>query len=60
MAISIITDRCPQDHKCPALGICPENALSQKGFNAPAVDEKKCTECGTCIDFCPHQVFQKK
>ena len=23
----------------------------------PAVDEKKCTGCGTCVEICPMEVF---
>jgi ferredoxin len=53
MAVKIIAKLCPQNHSCPAVQSCPENALKQKGFNAPNVDEEKCTECGICTKVCP-------
>ena len=45
--------RCPQNHPCPAVGICPTGALSQQGFAAPTVDPDKCVRCGKCVKFCP-------
>lgn len=29
--LKIIIDNCPQNHKCPAVNVCPVGALSQKG-----------------------------
>lgn len=26
----------------------------------PTIDAKKCTSCGTCVDTCPVNVFEKK
>ena len=26
----------------------------------PTIDQSKCTKCGTCIEVCPVQVFEKK
>lgn len=46
-------DRCPQDHACPAVKVCPVQALSQKGFAAPNVDLNTCIRCGKCVTFCP-------
>jgi Fe-S-cluster-containing hydrogenase component 2 len=45
--------RCPQNHPCPSVKVCPVGALSQKGFNAPIVDMSKCIQCGKCVKFCP-------
>lgn len=45
--------RCPQNHPCPAVRVCPVGALSQKGYAAPAVDDDKCVRCGKCVRFCP-------
>lgn len=53
MKLKVITEKCPQNHKCPAVEVCPVQALSQNGFNAPTVDEEKCIKCGKCSDFCP-------
>lgn len=45
--------RCPQNHRCPSVSVCPVNALTQEGFAAPEVDMKKCIRCGKCVNFCP-------
>ncbi len=47
------TDRCPQNHPCPSIRVCPTNALTQKGFKAPDVDPEKCIKCGKCVRYCP-------
>lgn len=46
-------NRCPQNHPCPSVGVCPVGALSQKGFSAPTVNLEKCINCGKCIKSCP-------
>lgn len=46
-------NRCPQNHACPSIKVCPTGALSQKGYSAPEVDMNKCIECGKCVKFCP-------
>jgi ferredoxin len=45
--------RCPQNHPCPSIRVCPVGALSQKGYAAPTVDMDKCIKCGKCVGFCP-------
>lgn len=45
--------RCPQNHPCPSIRVCPTNALTQKGFRAPDVDQEKCVACGKCVRYCP-------
>jgi len=45
--------RCPQNHKCPSIRVCPVGALSQDGYKAPVVDMDKCIKCGKCVRFCP-------
>lgn len=59
MAIRVITAKCPQNHPCPSVKICPVKALTQKGFNAPTVDEDKCIDCGKCSKFCPKRALVK-
>lgn len=49
--------RCPQNHACPSVPICPVGALSQSGFNAPTVDMDKCIQCGKCVRFCPKKAL---
>ncbi len=52
MAISIISNRCPQNHRCPLLFVCPADAITQNGIELPKIDKSKCTDCGKCIRFC--------
>jgi len=51
-------NRCPQNHKCPAVRVCPVGALKQDGCNAPAVDYDACIKCGKCVSFCPMGAIQ--
>lgn len=51
--IKVLTSRCPENHPCPSVRVCPVSALSQKGFSAPEVDNDKCIACGKCVKFCP-------
>ncbi len=51
--LSIKTARCPQNHPCPSVRVCPVGALSQKGYKAPVADKNKCIKCGKCVKFCP-------
>jgi len=53
MTITVDKNKCPQNHPCPAIKVCPVGALSQEGNNAPEVDEEKCLDCGVCSNFCP-------
>jgi Fe-S-cluster-containing hydrogenase component 2 len=53
MAIVVDKSKCPQNHPCPSVKVCPEDALIQHGFDAPTVDESKCIICGKCVRYCP-------
>jgi len=53
MELKVIKSRCPQNHKCPSLKVCPVDALKQDGYNAPTVDTEKCIKCGKCVRYCP-------
>ncbi len=55
--LCIRKDKCPKNHQCKAVNICPVTALSQKEGEAPEVDETKCIACGKCIALCPKKVF---
>ncbi len=57
--IYVEESRCPRDRTCPMLLHCPSGAISQKGFNAPRVDNSKCEECFYCVNNCPHGAFRK-
>ena len=51
--LTVHADRCPQNHPCPSVRVCPVGALTQTGFQAPAVDQERCIRCGKCVRFCP-------
>lgn len=51
--LTVNKNRCPQNHPCPSVKVCPVGALTQKGFSAPTVDKDKCIKCGKCVRFCP-------
>jgi Fe-S-cluster-containing hydrogenase component 2 len=57
MAVQVIVSRCPQDHRCPSVRICPVGALVQEGFEAPTVLAEQCINCGDCADFCPRKAL---
>lgn len=56
--VDVIDYRCPQDHACPAVRICPVDAITQEGYNAPVVDKETCISCGKCVRVCPTGAFQ--
>ena len=51
--------RCPQNHRCPAIRVCPVNAISQEGNGLPVIDNEKCIDCGKCVSFCPMGAFME-
>lgn len=51
--LEVVNEKCPQNHPCPAVRVCPVRALTQVGFSAPKVDIEKCIACGKCSNFCP-------
>ena len=54
MKMIVDAKRCPQNHRCPAIAVCPKKAISQKGwFSLPVVDEDQCIGCGKCVHYCP-------
>jgi Fe-S-cluster-containing hydrogenase component 2 len=59
--IKIEASRCPQNHICPVIRVCPVGAISQKSpFSAPEIDEDKCTACGKCTKYCGYRAFSIK
>ncbi len=57
MKVQVIKERCPQNHKCPAVQVCPTDALTQKTIEAPAVNMEKCIGCNKCVGNCPGGAF---
>jgi Fe-S-cluster-containing hydrogenase component 2 len=50
---SVIAKRCPQNHPCPCVSVCPVDAISQINLGAPSINQNKCIRCGLCVDLCP-------
>ena len=47
MHLAIDKTKCPQNHTCPMIPICPVSAITQKGFELPQIDKEKCIKiCG--------------
>ena len=57
--IKILKEKCPKDHICPMINLCNQKAVSQKGFDAPIIDHKKCIGCMVCVQRCPYKAFKK-
>ncbi len=55
--LNVVIERCPKNHACPAIPVCPVGAISQDGFNAPSINEEKCIKCGKCANFCPKKAL---
>ena len=53
LTLVVKVNRCPQNHPCPSVRVCPVDALKQVGYAAPIVDMDKCIKCGKCVRFCP-------
>ena len=58
--ITVDAGLCPQNHKCPAMRVCPVGAITQQGFQLPVVDQSKCVKCLKCVKFCPMGAIQNK
>ncbi len=56
--IVVNSEKCPQDHVCPMIKRCEQEAISQEGFKAPMVDHEKCIECMICVKNCPKEAFE--
>ncbi len=57
--ITVNPNRCPQNHRCPAMRTCPVGAISQEGYNLPSVNQSTCIYCGKCMRYCPMQAFEE-
>jgi len=60
MKLVVNADKCPQNHRCPSIAVCPRGAISQENIRAlPVIDETLCILCGKCMQFCPKGAFEK-
>jgi Fe-S-cluster-containing hydrogenase component 2 len=48
----VVEPRCPKNHKCPAVRICPVGALKQERYDAPTIEDNS-VKCGKCAMVCP-------
>jgi Fe-S-cluster-containing hydrogenase component 2 len=57
--IAVDQGKCPQNHPCPMVKMCPKKAITQEGYHAPKVDNAKCIGCQVCVNNCPYGAFEK-
>ncbi len=60
MALTVNPRRCPQNHYCPMIRVCPTDAISQNSSGLPIIDEEKCIECGRCVHYCALGAVERK
>jgi Fe-S-cluster-containing hydrogenase component 2 len=58
--LTVSRERCPQNHPCPSVRVCPVGALKQKGYAAPVVDQEKCMRCEKCVRSCPRRALKMR
>lgn len=58
MKIVVEKTKCPQNHPCPSIKVCPVNAITQDGYNAPKINENLCIKCKKCVMYCPMGALQ--
>jgi ferredoxin len=60
MRLIVNRNKCPRNHKCRAVAICPVGAIAQKDRTClPVVDADRCILCEKCIHICPKRAFEK-
>ena len=53
MPVEVDKSRCPHNHVCPLIKICPVDAISQNSEGYPVIDYDLCIECNKCTKYCP-------
>ncbi|MDO9510341.1 MAG: 4Fe-4S binding protein [Bacteroidales bacterium] len=57
--VKVEANNCPQNHFCPVIPVCPVGAIKQSSpFEAPVIDDEKCTNCGRCTPYCGYGAIQ--
>lgn len=57
--ITLEKNRCPQNHWCPVMRVCPTGAITQASpFDAPEINDEKCVDCGKCSMYCAFGAFK--
>ncbi len=53
---------CDKSPFCPVKRICPAKAVERKGLlvGEITINEEKCTGCGKCVKYCPHNAVAMK
>ena len=59
MQLTIDKNRCPQNHACPAIKVCPIGAIKQNRYDIPTIDQEQCIKCEKCVAFCPMQAIKE-
>lgn len=55
MKLVVKEERCPKNHFCPVINVCPKQAIVQKSpFDAPLIEDENCSECGICTNYCAY------
>ena len=48
--LNVIVERCPQNHKCPSIKVCPVGAIDCN--DSRNVNLEKCIHCYACVKVC--------
>jgi len=56
--LTVNSRKCPQNHTCPSVKVCPVGAISQEGYGLPVIDNEKCIKCMKCTKFCPMKAIE--
>lgn len=59
MEITVNKNKCPQNHSCPAVRVCPVGAIEQNRYDLPTINLEKCIKCKQCVKFCPMGAIQE-
>jgi len=51
-------NKCPQNHRCPAIKVCPTEAIKQKNHALPTIDADLCILCKKCVEYCPMEAIR--